>query len=66
MIRGPEDKVVDSHEYTRLILGNSRFIEVPSGKHSGSTLSLDALIKERVEFFNATASKDFLGTIKGR
>ena len=60
-IVGTEDEVIDSHDYTRLILGNNRFIEVPGGKHSGSTLGLGAIIKERgVELFNDIASKDFV------
>lgn len=40
VIVGGSDEVIDTHDFTKNLLQNSRFRVVPEGKHSGSTLPL--------------------------
>ncbi|MDE5772470.1 MAG: hypothetical protein K2I06_12730 [Ruminococcus sp.] len=45
-IIGEQDEVIDSHDFTRNLLENSRFRSVPDGKHSGATLPLESYFRE--------------------
>lgn len=54
-IIGAKDEIIDTQEYTKAMFGNSRYIVVPDGKHSGSTLPLKEIFnKYGKSFFNAT------------
>lgn len=39
-IVGGSDEVIDTHDFTEILCGNSRFRVVPGGEHSGATLPL--------------------------
>ena len=39
-IVGGSDEVIDTHDFTEILCGNSRFQVVPEGEHSGATLPL--------------------------
>lgn len=39
-IVGGSDEVIDTHDFTEILCGNSRFRVVPCGEHSGATLPL--------------------------
>lgn len=51
-IIGEADEVVDHHAFNRSFLGEERCILIPEGKHSGATLPLETLFREkRMELF---------------
>lgn len=50
-IVGAKDEVVDTHDFTRRLFQNERFIVVPDGMHSGSTLPLTEIFKDHIEDF---------------
>lgn len=39
-IVGGSDDIIDTHDFTEILLNNARFRVIPDGKHSGSTLPL--------------------------
>ncbi len=52
-IIGENDEVIDSHDFTKRLLLNSRLICVPNGKHSGFTLPLEKIFENDLkDFFN--------------
>ncbi len=52
-IMGDEDEVIDTPEYTKAMLENSRYFVIPGGKHSGATLPLGEIFKKfGVSFFS--------------
>lgn len=58
-IVGKKDEIINDRlrAYTKAVLFNNRYYEIPNGKHSGSTLGLNALIKTyRKEWFGDVAS----------
>lgn len=60
-IIGTEDEIIDKNmrNYTRTLLHNRRFYEVPGGKHSGSTLNLDEMFRtHRKEWFDDIIAKN--------
>lgn len=60
-IVGTDDEIIDTPEYTKAVLGNSRYIEVDKGRHSGSTLNLTQIFKQRgQEFINDLLMQDFM------
>lgn len=57
-IIGTEDEVITTLDHTRMVLKNSRFVEVDGGKHSGSTLNLEAILRKyRKEWFDDLLTK---------
>lgn len=50
-IVGGQDELIDTHDFTRRIFQNERYIVVPEGKHSGSTLPLNDIFKDHLESF---------------
>lgn len=51
---GKEDEIINAklRAYTKAVLFNNRYYEVPNGKHSGNTLGLKDLIRtHRKEWF---------------
>ena len=40
-ITGGADEVIDTHDFTKNLLGNERFRIIPDGHHSGATLPLE-------------------------
>ena len=48
---GSEDEVVDTHDFTRRLFQNERFIVVPGGKHSGATMPLADIFRDHIEDF---------------
>ncbi len=48
---GEKDELIDTHDYTKAMLFNSRYITVPNGKHSGFTLPLDEIFSEHINDF---------------
>lgn len=51
-ILGAEDEIIDTHDYTKTMLENSRFFIVPGGMHSGATLHLDEMFRNHsADFF---------------
>ncbi len=49
-IVGLQDEVLDNHDFTKALFGSGRYIEVPNGKHSGSTLPLDEFFKDMLAY----------------
>lgn len=45
-IVGGADEVIDTHDFTRNLLGNGRFRVIPDGQHSGATLPLQDYVRE--------------------
>jgi predicted esterase YcpF (UPF0227 family) len=45
-IIGNDDEIIDTHDFTKNLLYNSRFCEVPGGMHSGATLPLKKYFSE--------------------
>ncbi len=45
-IIGGQDEIIDSHDFTKNLLENSRFRIIPNGKHSGATLQLESYFRE--------------------
>ena len=50
-IIGGQDELIDTHDFTRGIFQNERYIIVPEGKHSGSTMPLDEIFRDHREGF---------------
>ena len=51
-IIGEADEIIDTHDYTKTLLYNSRYFLVPNGKHSGFTLPLKEIFEQnRDKFF---------------
>lgn len=50
-IVGAKDEVVDTHDFTRRLFQNERYIVVPDGMHSGSTLPLADIFRDHLEDF---------------
>lgn len=50
-ITGGQDEVIDTHDFTRSIFQNERYIVVPDGKHSGNTMPLETIFKDHKEGF---------------
>ena len=48
---GGKDEVVDTHDFTRRLFQNERYIVVPDGMHSGSTLPLTDIFRDHIEDF---------------
>ena len=46
-IFGEQDEVISTHDFTQNLLGKSRCICVPNGKHSGWTLPLRDIFKQQ-------------------
>ena len=46
-IIGEQDEVISTHDFTQNLLGKSRCICVPDGKHSGWTLPLGDIFKQQ-------------------
>ncbi len=46
VIIGGQDEIIDSHDFTRNLLENSRFRIVPDGRHSGATLPLESYFRD--------------------
>ena len=46
-IIGEQDEVISTHDFTQNLLGKSRCICVPDGKHSGWTLPLNDIFKQQ-------------------
>ena len=46
-IIGEQDEVISTHDFTQNLLGKSRCICVPNGKHSGWTLPLRDIFKQQ-------------------
>ena len=46
-IIGEQDEVISTHDFTQNLLGKSRCILVPDGKHSGWTLPLRDIFKQQ-------------------
>ena len=49
-IIGEQDEVISTHDFTQNLLGKSRCICVPNGKHSGWTLSLEQIFQQHKEW----------------
>ena len=47
VIIGEQDEVISTHDFTQNLLGKSRCILVPDGKHSGWTLPLRDIFKQQ-------------------
>ena len=45
-IVGGSDEVIDTHDLTGIICGNSRYRVIPEGRHSGATLPLKEYFEE--------------------
>ncbi len=45
-IIGGKDEILDTHDFTKLLLENERFRVIPEGGHSGSTLPLEKYFGE--------------------
>lgn len=52
-IVGGQDEVIDTHDFTKKLLYNARFRMIPDGKHSGSTLPLNAYFSEMLHYYTA-------------
>ena len=50
-IVGGQDELIDTHDFTRQIFQNERYIVVPDGKHSGSTMPLNDIFRDHIESF---------------
>jgi len=50
-IVGEDDEIIDTHEYTKTLLHNSKYIAVPNGKHSGFTLPLKEIFEQNKDRF---------------
>lgn len=50
-IVGGNDEVIDTHDFTKRLLHNARFRTIPDGKHSGSTLPLNAYFSEMLHYY---------------
>ncbi len=50
-IVGGQDELIDTHDFTRSVFQNERFIVVPEGKHSGATMPLEDIFKDHKEGF---------------
>ncbi len=48
-IVGLDDELITDHDFTKILLGNSRYYEIEGGKHSGATLPLREIIKKHGE-----------------
>ncbi|MBR2250895.1 MAG: hypothetical protein IJ881_00430, partial [Neisseriaceae bacterium] len=46
-IIGEQDEVISTHDFTQNLLGKSRCICVPNGKHSGWTLPLTDIFQQQ-------------------
>lgn len=46
-----EDEIIDTHEYTKTLLNNSKYFSVPNGKHSGFTLPLKEIFEQNKDRF---------------
>lgn len=49
-IIGEQDEVISTHDFTQNLLGKSRCICVPNGKHSGWTLPLEQIFQQHKEW----------------
>jgi len=49
-IVGLQDEVIDTLDFTKALLYNSRYVEIPQGKHSGSTLPLAEFFAQTLEY----------------
>lgn len=56
-IVGEDDEVIDTHDLTERIRGNSRFRRIPGGKHSGATLPLKEYFGEILHYYTDILSK---------
>ncbi len=52
-IIGGQDEIIDTHDFTREIFQNERFVLVPEGKHSGGTMPLEEIFRDHYEGFFA-------------
>ncbi len=50
-IIGGQDELIDTHDFTRQIFQNERYIVVPDGKHSGATMPLKDIFKDHIDVF---------------
>ena len=50
-IIGGQDELIDTHDFTQGIFQNERYIVVPDGKHSGSTMPLDDIFRDHIDSF---------------
>ena len=50
-IIGEADEIIDTHDYTKTLLYNSRYFLVPNGKHSGFTLPLKEIFEQNKDRF---------------
>ena len=50
VIIGEQDEVISTHDFTQNLLGKSRCICVPNGKHSGWTLPLEQIFQQHKEW----------------
>ena len=50
-IVGGQDELIDTHDFTRQIFQNERYIVVPDGKLSGSTMPLNDIFRDHIESF---------------
>lgn len=48
-IIGEKDEIIDSHDFTKKLLGNENFRIIPDGKHSGATLPLKEYFTEMLQ-----------------
>ena len=46
---GSEDEIVSTHDFTRRLFQNERYLVVPGGKHSGETLPLEDIFRDHIE-----------------
>lgn len=51
VIAGGKDEVIDTHDFTRNIFQNERYILVPDGMHSGATMPLTDIFKDHIDGF---------------
>ncbi len=51
VIVGGKDEVIDTHDLTRNLFQNERFVLVPYGEHSGSTMPLADIFKDHMDGF---------------
>lgn len=54
-IIGEQDEVISTHDFTQNLLGKSRCILVPDGKHSGWTLPLEQIFQQHKEWLFQSA-----------
>lgn len=59
-IVGEDDEIIDTHDYTKTMLYNSRYFTVPNGRHSGFTLPLKEIFEQNRDKFFTDIVNDIL------